>query len=121
MKVSSTDPEKIYYVEQEKDSCNIIITMQHSAGCVYFSYRPFLYLIGLILIASGVALTWYGLKYQRRIIDALLRVVISTMCFFIFYRLHFFEILDDTQTNENGSFSVLLFAIAIPIIFLAQW
>ena len=61
--VDRSDPE----IDQEflllvESPCNVIVTMQHEAGCTYLSYRPFLKIIGLILLATGITLFLIGLR-----------------------------------------------------------
>ena len=61
----------------ELDPCNLYITMQHSAGCMIFDWSPVLKLIGITMIAGGVALRVL-VPFDRQIhtfVDVLVRLV----------------------------------------------
>lgn len=62
MMISRTDPElELIDLILTEDPCNIIVTMEHEAGCTYISYRPFLKPFGLVLLTIGMTLFAIGL------------------------------------------------------------
>ena len=57
------DPEKANVRDgRDEDPCNIYVTMQHASGCKYFSFWPFLKIIGIGLLSCGVFLKYNGQK-----------------------------------------------------------
>ena len=97
--------------------------MQHSAGCMYFSWAPILKLLGLIMVVCGVIMSLF-VSFTKSItvfIETLVRLVAIILSMIIAYRLHGFEVIDPTMLSDHNMFiGIVLMAFAVLAVIAIQ-
>ena len=108
--------------EEPTDPCNIYISMQHDAGCIFWDMRPFLRVVGLLMIGGGAILMIFGMEYQKLFMRLLVRLAVFAVCIVFFYKLHFFDPIDPTVLSRMSAVEgYLLTIIGIILAFVAQY
>ena len=46
--------------DDEADPCEIYVSMEHASGCKVLDLKPFLMVLGTLMILSGICLQWMG-------------------------------------------------------------
>lgn len=59
---ATTDPEDSVL---DADPCNVYVTLEHAAGCVYYDFTNILRVVGTMMIFFGLVLMICGMKVQK--------------------------------------------------------
>ena len=73
MKAAKLDPDG------EEDPCEVYISLESSAGCVYYDVTPILRVLGSIMMVTGVLLIIFSIRMSR----LFLLVIIQAAVFFV--------------------------------------
>lgn len=102
--------------EYPTDPCNVYISMEHDAGCIFWDMRPVLKVMGILMIGTGAILMVFGIKVQKIFMKLLVRLAVFGFMMAFFYKLHFFDPLDPTALSKTGAMEGYSLAILCIII-----
>ena len=83
------------------DPCNVYITMEHAAGCVYYDFTQILRVTGTIMIFFGLLLMICGMRAQKIFMQILVRLAAFAIVCTVFYKLHYFGYIDPSEPPER--------------------
>ena len=98
-----------------KDPCEVYMSLESSAGCVYYDTVPIMRVVGLLMIAGGAGLNIFAVYVNRAFM--LLLVQASAFLFFVavFSQMHYFAYFDPTSPNEIQGIALALVAVGIAV------
>ena len=105
--------------DDDADPCNIYISMEHANGCMVFNLQPFLAVLGVFMIMSGICLQYMGPKWQQSFMIFIVRLGTFLIIIHFAYERNYLAFADPSEPPEKKD--PVKFFFAIIFAFLAQW
>jgi hypothetical protein len=100
----------------DADPCNIYVSLEHSAGCVYYDFTNILRVAGTCMIFFGLMLMCCGRVKIEWFMAVLLRLATFVIVMTLFYKLHYFAYFDPSEPEERQQITLAIFAVIVAFI-----
>jgi hypothetical protein len=99
------------------------VQLEHIAGCAAFNFLPFLRVLGLGLIISGLILTYLGRRATKRFMEFIVQMTVLLVLLAFFMSQGYLAVIDPTEPPKRKSvvMGVLAISVALVAAFIARW